>query len=185
MRNHGTASLALCDHQPEAAAGGSTRSSEVPGKSPARRRERVFDPTIWEYALGRNVVEARAACLQQLTHIPTGLGRLAYLAILQHRLVEDHQELFEEWFSCSLQQKYEWLYRLLTSASCGGTLPEEWLNPSLYAGLIPRSAGEGARALYQTEIAAVLEILEKELTRSEFPQAKSPDRGARSRAVER
>lgn len=154
------------------------------GKNTARG-ERAFDPTIWEYTLGRNVVGARAACLQELTHIPTGLGRLAYLALLQHRLLEDHQELFEEWFSCSLQQKYEWLYRLLTSASYGGTLPDEWLNPSLYADLVPRSAGEGARALYQTEIAAVLEILEKELAGPDFPKARKLERGAPIRTVVR
>jgi hypothetical protein len=183
MRNNGTASLALRDQQPQSAAVGSGRKPEIAGA--ARRGERAFDPTIWEYTLGRKVVDARAACLQELTHIPTGLGRLAYLAILQQRLLEDHQELFEEWFSCSLQQKYEWLYRLLTSASYGGTLPDEWLDPALYAGLIPRSAGEGARALYQTEIAAVLEILEKELAGAEFPKAKNLAGAAPIRTVAR
>jgi hypothetical protein len=60
------------------------------------------------------------------------------------------------------------------------------LSPSIYADLIPRSAGEAASALYQTEIAAVLEILGKELAgQSEFPKAKKLEGGTPSRSAAR
>jgi hypothetical protein len=127
------------------------------------QQARAASPTIWEYSLGRQLYQARAAYLEALTQIPTGLGRLAYLAILQQRLLEDHEELFNEWLNCSLQQKYEWLYRLLATSSRSGSLPDEWLCPSVYADLVPVSAEEPTQALHVSEIRAVLEILKREL----------------------
>lgn len=131
-----------------------------------------MDPTIWEYTLGRQISEARSACLQGLRRIPTGLGRLAYMAILQHRLLEDHEELFGEWRYCSLQQKREWLNRLLASASRRGELPEQWLSTSPYSELVPRSAKKISRKHYLEDIEAVLEVLREEL--AELPNESDP-----------
>lgn len=130
-------------------------------------------PTLWEDALDRQLSEARAACLQGLRRIPTGLGRLAYLAILQHRLLEDHEELFSEFCSCSLQQKYEWLFRLLAGAIHGGTLPDEWRTGSAYLDLIPRTAESEARERYLTEIEVALQIATSELAGNLDRQAKN------------
>lgn len=127
------------------------------------RQARAAAPTIWEHALGRQLCQARSACLQGMENIPTGLGRLAYVAILQQRLLEDHEELFKEWLSCTLQQKYEWLYRLSVNASCAGTLPDDWLSGSVYSELVPGSAEKSARKLHTSSIDAVLEILRREL----------------------
>jgi hypothetical protein len=122
------------------------------------------DPTIWEHTLGHQISQARAACLQGLARIPTGLGRLAYLAILQQQLLGDHEELFGEWHACPLQRKHEWVYRLLVSASQSGTLPDEWLSRSTYSDLVPRSAEKAARRLYFTDIEIVLETLRREFS---------------------
>lgn len=127
--------------------------------------EKSADPTIWEYTLGQQVSEARAACLQGLSRIPNGLGKLAYLAILQHRLLADHEELFEEWLRCSLQHQYELLHRSLPGGD-GGTLNDTWLNPSVYSELIPASAEKTARTAYLANLGALLEILKKELPAS-------------------
>ena len=120
-------------------------------------------PTLWEDSLDGHLSEARAACLQGLRKIPAGLGRLAFLAILQHRLLEDHEELFSEFCSCPLQQKYEWLFRLLASAIHAHTLPDEWRRGSAYLDLIPRSADRDARERYLTEIEVALQIIMTEL----------------------
>lgn len=125
---------------------------------------RAATPTIWEHALGRQLCQARSACLQGLGDIPTGLGRLAYVAILQQRLLEDHEELFKEWLGCSLEQKYEWLYRLSVNASCDGALPDEWLSSSVYSELVPNSAASSARDLHRSAIEAVLAILRQEVS---------------------
>ena len=118
--------------------------------------------SIWEHALGDHVSEARTACLQGLTKIPSGVGRLAYLAMLQRQLLEDHEELFGEWPFCSLQQKYEWITRLLANAKDAGTPVQKWLDPATYSELIPSSVGESEKKLFLAEFAAVLDILEKE-----------------------
>jgi hypothetical protein len=107
--------------------------------------------------------------------IPTGLGRLAYLAILQQQLLEDHEELFGDWHCCSLQQKHDWLYRLLVSASQSGTLPDEWLAASTYADLVPRSAQEGDRNTYRGDIEAILDMLKDE--RSAFCGEEKEEKG--------
>ncbi len=144
--------------------GEAMRGSAESGNGSSRAGvEPLPDAKFWEYALGREIVEARSACLQGLGRIPTGLGRLAYIAILQQRLLEDHEELFGEWRGCSLQQKYEWVYRLLATESRSSTPPEAWLSRATYADLVPPSVDEEARALYLTDIEAVLEILRKEL----------------------
>ncbi len=127
------------------------------------RQARAAAPTIWEHALGRQLYQARSACLQGMENIPTGLGKLAYVAILQQQLLEDHEELFKEWLSCTLQQKYDWLYRLSLNASCDGALPDEWLSGSVYSELVPGSAEKSARKLHTSSIDAVLEILRQEL----------------------
>lgn len=151
--------MSAASSRPEAARG----PMESPYGPACPGVETSADTTIWEHTLGRQISEARSACLQGLTRIPTGLGKLAYLALLQHRLLEDHEELFGEWRCCSRQQKYEWLYRLLAGASHSGTLPDEWLSHSTYSDLVPRSAKKAARMHYLTDIEAVLEILRKEL----------------------
>jgi hypothetical protein len=124
------------------------------------------DPTIWEYTLGDELSKAREACLRGLRRIPGGLGRLAYLTILERRVLEDHKELFREWLCCSLQQKHDWMYRLLVSASHAGTLPDEWLSRSIYFDLIPRRASKAERELYLADIDAVLDILRTDLMES-------------------
>jgi len=138
-------------------------------------REEFVEPTIWEYTLGRQIAEARAACLRGLSQIPSGLGRIAYLAILQHRLLADHEELFEEWLGCSVQQQYELLYRSLAGGE-GAPPSDTWLKPSVYSELIPASAEKGARRAYLANLGALLESLERELSASsgQPPEAALP-----------
>jgi hypothetical protein len=125
--------------------------------------ERSVGPRIWEYTLGQEISAARAACLQGLSQIPSGLGKLAYLAVLQQQILEDHEELFEEWLCCSLQQQYEWLYRSLANENPRGTPTDTWLNPSVYSELIPATAEKTARTAYLANLGAILEMLRKEL----------------------
>lgn len=127
------------------------------------QQQRAADPTIWEAAVSDEVSEVRAAYLHRLSRIPTGLGKLAYLAVLQHQLLADHNEMFGEWCCCSLQQKYEWLYRLLVGASCRGVLPDQCLKASIYFDLVPRSADPASRDLYGSELEEILEILIREI----------------------
>jgi hypothetical protein len=160
-----------CEWQTRGARIESTRGlKESRNDSLSAGGEESLDPTIWEHTLGHEILVARSACLQELARIPTGLGRLAYLAILQHRLLEDHEELFGEWRGCSLQQKYDWVYGLVASASHSGTLPEPWLSCSTYSDLVPPSVDKEARALYLSDIEAVLGILRKELVASSGPR---------------
>lgn len=134
-----------------------------------RRRTRGVkksaEPTIWDDTLGEQISQARAACLRGLSQIPSGMGKLAYLAILQHRLLGDHEELFEEWLGCSLQQQYELLCRSL-AAEGAGTPTDTWLNPSAYSELIPASAQKSARTAYLANLGALLETLKNELSGS-------------------
>lgn len=121
------------------------------------------ESTVWEHAVGRHLFEAREACLQGLKKIPTGLGRLAYLAILQHQLLDDHEELFGEFCRGTLQEKYDWLFRLLAAAIHDETLPDGWRNAATYSDLVPRSAKTAAREKYLSDIEIALQILSKEL----------------------
>lgn len=129
---------------------------------------------MWEYTLGDELSKAREACLEGLRRIPGGLGRLAFLAILERQILQDHRELFREWLCCSLQQKHDWMYRLLVSASHAGGLPDEWLSRSTYSDLIPRRATKAERELYLADIDAVLDMLRTDLV--EFPERQSPER---------
>lgn len=122
-----------------------------------------FGAQIWEQTLGRHIGQARDACLQELRRIPTGLGRLAYLAILRQQLLADHNELFHEFCSCSLQYKYEWVFRLLASAIHAGTLPDEWFAASAYSELAPQSAEMEEKERYLADIEVTLQILKTEL----------------------
>jgi hypothetical protein len=122
--------------------------------------------TIWEYTLGQQVAEARAACLQGLSRIPSGLGKLAYLAILQHRLLGDHEELFEEWRCCSPRQQYDLLLGSV-NAEGGGVLTDTWLNPSVYSELIPASARKPARTAHLANLRSLLEMAKKELSEAQ------------------
>lgn len=119
--------------------------------------------TVWEPAVGRHLSEARQAYLQGLKKIPTGLGRLAYLAILQRQLLDDHEDLFGEFCRCSLQEKYDWLFRLLAPAIHDQRLPDRWRNAATYSDLVPRSASTAARERYLGDIEIALQILSREL----------------------
>jgi hypothetical protein len=121
------------------------------------------ESTVWKHIVGRQLSEAREACVQGLNKIPTGLGRLAYLSILQHQLLDDHEELFGEFCRCSLQEKYDWLFRLLAAAIHDETLPDGWRKAGTYSDLIPRSARTAARERYLSDIEIALQILSKEL----------------------
>jgi hypothetical protein len=120
---------------------------------------------IWECALSRQIDEARGACLRGLSQVPSGIGKLAYLAILQHRLLADHEELFEEWLRCSPQRQYELLSRSMEGLGAG-TGTGAWLNPPIYSELVPVSAGKTARDSYLANLGSLLEMLRKELSES-------------------
>lgn len=124
--------------------------------------EAAAGATVWEHTLGRQVAEARAACLQGLSRIPSGLGKLAYLAILQNRLLGDHEELFEEWRCCTPHQQYELLLGSV-DAGRGGPLTHTWFEPSVYSELIPASARKPARTAHLAHLSSLLEMLKKEL----------------------
>jgi hypothetical protein len=136
---------------------------EACGGGPTLDADGNASATVWEYTLGQQVAEARAACLQGLSRIPGGLGKLAYLAILQHRLLGDHEELFEEWRCCSPDQQYELLLGSV-DAERGGALADPWLNPAVYSDLIPASARKPARTAHLANLRSLVEMAKKELS---------------------
>lgn len=158
--------IARHGHSRKAAAGRrAAREAEPCSGGPALEVEGAAGAAVWEYTLGRQVAEARAACLQGLSRIPSGLGKLAYLAILQHRLLGDHEELFEEWRCCTPHQQYELLLGSV-DAERGGPHTHTWFEPSVYSELIPVSARKSARAAHLANLSSLLEMLKKELSGS-------------------
>jgi hypothetical protein len=129
------------------------------------RAPKAAQPTVWESSLEQQISEARAACLRGLSEVPGGLGKLAFLAILQHRLLADHEELFAEWLSCSQQRQYELLHHAVANEP-GESQAGSWLNPSVYSALIPASAQKAARAAYLENLSTLLETLKKDLNES-------------------
>ena len=117
-----------------------------------------------------------------LSHLPTSVGKLAYLAALRDSnsgvyrhyglssvfgrdesakaLRESHEQTFLEWLSLKMEEKYYDLSRYLIGLEDPArAVVKHWLNARSYSALLPASARESERELFCADLEALLETL--------------------------
>jgi hypothetical protein len=117
-----------------------------------------------------------------LSHLPTSVGKLAYLAALRDSnsgvyrhyglssvfgrdesakaLRESHEQTFLEWLSLTMEEKHGDLGRYLDELEDPAqTVIEHWLSSRIYETFAPVSAREMERELFSRDLEALLDTI--------------------------
>lgn len=127
---------------------------------------------LWRRTLaGIPSIYARLAFLASLRDVNTGRYEHHGLAVIfgpaeaDEAIRQSHERSFLEWLALRLeQQKADLELYFSTLPADRRTLVENWLRLSPYRAVIPASASPAQRELFESNFAALLEILRNELS---------------------
>jgi hypothetical protein len=119
----------------------------------------------WADATAQQNAGALTDYIEKLARIPTGMGRLAYLARLKKCLSTCQRQLFGEWLYLSLEEQCRDLERHAHDAAAPGARPDAWLSLPAYCELVPDSASEAEKQLYFGNLDVLLELIRAQARR--------------------